>query len=299
MDIVLKYITEAQMYLKDYESNQFDEMVTESNREEISEKLKNNIGSQEKSVSSMKKAFSKLKEMIRTIMSSIRDFFDKMFINGREKEQFEKYNEMLKNDPNMAQTKITVQDFRKLNKVYDDAIKMANDARAKEMEPSYSEKIMDMVKKALPAVVTTIGMGAALKLASNNQTVAQVFNKQLKEQDGVVSELERLVGKKDTSNFKKKMDKATRDGWWARFTTSLIGKKAKANKEASNSISSAIMKVIKAKSPEERDAAKKVVMGKVMQDPKLSKPAGKAIETAGKAQTVKNSIMNVFKSKGK
>lgn len=285
MDIVLRYIKEAESYLDLYNENSLD-ITFEASASEKIDIAKNNNDVSEKSVSSMKKAIAKIREMIKALLNGVRDFVDKLFMSSQEKEIFKKFEELMKSNPEYGNQKITVNDFRKMNNVYDQAIKMAEDAMKKEKDPTFSDEIKEFIKKALPGVVTTIGIWGAVKLAQSNKNMGKVMSSQLKNLDGVMAKVEKNVGEKATKDFKKEIKKAGNDTFWARTIAWIQGEKLKSNKSNSMSITKAIFTLIR-KNPSQSDKGAAIAkVGETLEKhPKVMgagmKAYGKATKTAG------------------
>lgn len=299
MDQILVCLTETESLLKDYEDFTLDQLMTESDSEEAREKIKDNVKSQSKITEKLKAGVRALKNMIKAIIEKVNDMFSRLFMSMEEKEQFKKWEENIKSNPELANKKVTVKDFRKLNKAYDDAIKAANDARARNADPSEMEKILSVLKKTLLGVGVGVSVSAALKMAQDNKNIAKLINGQLEQQDGLCDNIEKLIGKSNTNDFKKGIEKASRDTAWVRFTSKLIGNKAKENNSTLSSIFKTIKSVASGNGLEGPDADKLKAKalkkaGEALENPTVSKTVAKGLKVAGSAMETKASISKTY-----
>lgn len=174
----------------------------------------------QKSQNILIKAIRALKNMISTLIKKITDFIQRMFMSKEEKERFERFKQLAASDPNLKNKKMTLKDFRKINAEYQKAINdidaqiAAIDRQSDEEAARTVEKVQEIasnVVKGIKQSATTIfSVDMALRLAENNKDAAKWIQKKLKNEDDIISNLEKQIGKERTADFQKKIKSSTR-----------------------------------------------------------------------------------------
>ena len=166
----------------------------------------------------IKKAIDAIKKIFEKIAESVKDFIDRMKLKGDEKDAFDAFEKACKEDPSLAKKKITVKDYRKIIKVYDEEIEKL-EAAMKDSRKSDNEiqKIMDSVSdkiKSLPnagmVAAVTIATDVAIRAAKDNIQVAEVIQKACKSDSETLNRLLDVLGDKEKKNFEKEINKATK-----------------------------------------------------------------------------------------
>lgn len=289
MDDVLNNLIYVNESMKTYIELSIEEMFFENdNVLKNNQKIEKNVGN------SLKRAFQALINIIHSINEKITDTISGFFMSKGEKSLFDKYKEAIKSNPQTANTKITIKDFRKAMKAYDDAIQQADNAMQKDEDISKSNDIMDSLKKAILPTAITITMSGALMIAKNNKQIAENIKIALKKEEGICRQLENSVGKEQVDKFKTEVEKVTKKSLWERFKLKLFTKKQNdlsiSLKETFSVIKSFIPNTKESKDPN-KTSNQLDYAAKVMKDPKKAKAAGKVMSVASKAMRIKNNII--------
>ena len=132
MDVCLSYLNDANRCINSIKELPLSESVFLA-FEETDELAEENEAMAQKSVSLIQKAITVIKGIFNTIKQIIKDFVDYIRLSTAEKGMFKQFEEECKNNPEFANTKITVKNWKKINAAYDEIITAA-EKEIKEME---------------------------------------------------------------------------------------------------------------------------------------------------------------------
>lgn len=210
IDDCLYYLLEAnETYKGIVEIHPYDALFESEEGKEAEE---HNVEVTSKTVSSLHKAVVALKKIIKNIMESIKNFIQELCMSGEEHKRYEMYKKALSENPELKNVKVTVKDFRAIEKHYD---AMINEVSAKIKEVSGGkntdiEKFMGEMSKALKdnsaEIAKVMTLDAAMNAAANYKIVAQGINKILQENDEALDKLEKTLGEKTAKKYAKKID---------------------------------------------------------------------------------------------
>lgn len=154
--------------------------------------------------------------MITSFIESITNFFAELTMSGDERAVFNNLREQIKNNPALKNKKFTVKDFRKIGKDYDTILSNIDKelVKAKADDKYGLDKIISDAKDFLGKTLTTssviVTSDVAIKMAESDQNIAKGINLILKNDKKTMSELEKSLGKKETKNFKKRINSAAK-----------------------------------------------------------------------------------------
>lgn len=188
LDLCMQYLNEAESLANSIQSVSLFESVFVEGSEET-EKKNNEQGT--KSFNLIRKAIDFIKGIFRKIKTVIGDFIDYFTLKGDEKNEFEKFSEECAKNPEFANKKITVANWREMNAEYEKVLtKMEKEAR--KYAKSEDEMSPNMLKEFQNKLLT-FG-GDAIKIGGKgviNLTVKEVINlcKQSKESAQTIKNL--------------------------------------------------------------------------------------------------------------
>ena len=134
MDEALQYFTEAQMHIDAF----IDIPLADAFFEETDEIRAINESNEEHrtgAIASLQKAFKVIIDRLKEAFSRMTEAIKSQFMTKEEKERYKKFVSMVNSDPELAKVKVTIQDFREYEKIYDEALKKLEDEANKD-DPS-------------------------------------------------------------------------------------------------------------------------------------------------------------------
>lgn len=216
MDTCQLYIENALMASADIQIIDAYSMLFEAEDEQVVNTEKMNNAAAEKSKNFFQKAIEAIKRGIQRLRDMLRDFVDRLKLKGDEKDEFEKFCEEMKNNPEFKNKKITVRDWRKIEKDYNsivkdiereiENVKRTNEATKPNIMKHLEERVEGFAPAAKAAAVQVV-LGQLEQRAKWDQEFAKKMDFGLKNDFGALNSfLERTVGEKDAQAFKKKSE---------------------------------------------------------------------------------------------
>lgn len=218
MDEVLRYLAEADACITSYQDISLADSFFESDETDKNEEASSGA------IEALKKAFSRLVEIVKDIIKSVKDFFETQFLSADEKKRYKEFKAMVKSSPDLKNQKVFIEDFREYEKIYDEAMKQLEEASKKdnfsnevvekikegclEALKKLNEKYGDTAKRAAHSVTLSV----AMDLADSCQLAAMGMNAALNAELVSLEEVEKSLGDKKVKKFKKDMEAAAKNG---------------------------------------------------------------------------------------
>lgn len=272
------YVLEAEKYISE---------MTESFLFEESGGSNKSLAS--KAGGALKKAYDTIINALKTLSENIREFISKIFMSAEAKAKFKEYEEYMKNNPETANKKVTVKDFKKMDDAYLNAIKLANQKRRENADKSEGQKILDSLKVVGAGAAITVGAGAAFKMLSENKKVSEVTANLMNKFSKELEPVRDAIGKDTYDEGKAKLEEANKRSWWDTFTFGLLKKKEANNQTAMKELFGVIKSVVpgtKEHNDPNKEGNNLKRMGKIVQA--HPKAAGKALEMYGTMKNLKH-----------
>ena len=235
MDLSYMYLAEAQRHIDAF----IDVPLSDFIFEETGEKRRINDENEKHrkgALNSLKMAFKKLIDIVKTLIDNTRNFFKEKFMSKDERESLNKLREKLKNHPEFKNAKITAYNFRDYEKLYDAAMKKL-EAEANKKDPRVEaceaiikeawDKVTTMMASAGERAATTVAIDVALDIADKNQQCAKALDAALKTELISLEKIESTLGKDEAVKFANKAEKLANAGWIHRLKIALLSKKQK------------------------------------------------------------------------
>ena len=197
----------------------------------VAAKMKNNEKNIEKSKSGIGKIIDGIISIIRRFVDTIQEFFIHLTMGKNERSQFEAFKEQMAKNPSLRNKKITVKDFRKINKEYDSIMSEIDSeikkCRAGEDHPvdALIHKCENILKNTASATATILTADAALKMAESDQIIAKEMQKTLKSEGKAMQQLKNTIGEKEFNKYKKRIDAAAKNTLLTRMKLKLLRRK--------------------------------------------------------------------------
>lgn len=211
IDDCLYHLMEAEKCMKDYQELDIYTEIFEATDPKTAVQLKRNEKAISGTTNHLKAAFNAIIQMIRNLISSITDFFQKRLMKDSERQAYEDFKAACKNNPELANKKITVMDFRKFNKEYEQLLAEAEDTDRK-LATGQDTPVEEIIKKmtefcggAAKGAMTAVGCEVALNYASSSREAAQKMLNVLKTDEQVHQQIVDAIGKKEAKKFEKSM----------------------------------------------------------------------------------------------
>lgn len=179
---------------------------------EIKAKEEANKKATEKGTSGLKKAIDAVLAMCRKIIESIDNFFQEHALDKEEKEAYEAFKAACKQDPSLANKKITVRDYRKTFAEYKKLMSECEkemEACAKDADhptEGFFKKIDNFVKDNAKGVAVSLAASAAINVSSVDRQFAKYIRATMHSDERILKGMQDAMGKKEF----KKMDRGIR-----------------------------------------------------------------------------------------
>ena len=188
-------------------------------------------------IGSLKNAIDKLIKLVKALIQKIKDFVEELFMDDEERMNYQAFKKFFSEHPELGKEQVTVQDFKEFEKAYDEAIKELESASKKE---SFVESTCKMILNRLEDKIKvlsekgkevgkrgfiSITLSTLLEICNRNKTSAQVLNTVLKNELVSLEGVEKELGKDRADQFKKSVDKLSRQGLFHRFKVQILQRK--------------------------------------------------------------------------
>lgn len=253
MDLCISYLNDANNSINQIkELPLFESVFTEA--EELEKIDDENSKASEKSVSLLRKALSVVKGIYDTIKQIIKDFVDYVKLSSSEKDQFKKFEEECKNNPEFANKKITVKNWKAIESAYNEAIGIA-EKEIKEMSRRKDEARPNVLKYFKTSAEKAAGIAKdatieitvqkAISIAKDSPKVAKQLYDVMDSDNAFTQQLEAELGEKQYKKTKKELKHLSSKIHLVRLLAG--ARKAKAKEETDNekNIISQLWKVYK------------------------------------------------------
>lgn len=193
--------------------SEFDMLFAEDVKDPVAEhKNVSNDENNQKSSGLLSKAFTALKNLFIRVKEAVGDFFRKMKMSSEERDAYEKFKEACKNDPKLANKKISVKDYynlineaKRLRSEIDKSI-AGNGSNYDEIKSKVG-KLLEGAGKESMAIVAA---NTLLTWARSNKDMATTLNKVINEEGVFLKQMESVLGKKEASKFSKDLASLTK-----------------------------------------------------------------------------------------
>lgn len=224
-------LVETREMLESYEDKSASELFycglfEESNSSNSEEPTKAGIGG------TLMKAITALKNMIGKVIESIKTFIQTIFMDKEERKRFAAFKEAMKNDPSLAKKKLTVANFKAIEKanreamsVVDDALKNAtgrNESEIAAIEKECTDKINAILKGTSDTAKVVVTADVALRLAESNKNAAKIMSSMLGDESKAMDYLQSQIGDTRATKFKNKINSCSHTFSLHRMKTRLL-----------------------------------------------------------------------------
>ena len=213
------------------------QLLYEANKPDVSKQMQKNANIKQNSEGVIMKAIHAVQKIIRNIISSIQNFFDELTMGQDEKQLYNQMQEAIRQNPELKNKKLTVKDFRTIEKKYDDMINEVEGeirtATANHRPPAQEifDKASEFLKAGLIAGTAILGTEIVVKAARSNLGVAKIIKKKLNDEGVIMKQLEESLGKEEAQKFKKEINKDARLVSGHRLLVNLFAKKYESLRE--------------------------------------------------------------------
>ena len=210
------YLMEAQFCIDSFVDVSLAEAFFEDT-DEAKEKITTNEKAKTGALGALKKLFDRLVQLVKDCIDKLTTFFQTRYMDADEKKRYLEFKQMVKNDPELKNKKVTVIDFREYEKAYDAALK-AIEEEAKKENPTEEamKKIMDeltdTIKHIAERAALSVTMDTAIEIADKNTMCAKGINLALQHENVLLNEIRKELGDARAYKFEKKIDKLSKKG---------------------------------------------------------------------------------------
>lgn len=210
MDLCMSYLYEASKLVEEYTEIDLYRSVFEAGDVAVVEQKNEKIKSDSRNL--LQKAVDVIKSIINKAKQLISNCLAWFTSSDEDKDKFKKFRDECAANPEFANMKISLTNWKEIEKAYAEAINSAEaeykaikDDEASAREGKLND-IMNKLKKTTTAATTSITVEAALRMAQDSQVNASRIKTALDLDLGLINKLESEIGEKETKKFKKKIN---------------------------------------------------------------------------------------------
>lgn len=212
---ILNNLQESQIYLNRYKPlNNYQSLFESIDNNNIYIAENNNANTINKSKNALKKAFDAIMSFIRNAVESIKNFIARITMSDRERDEFDEFEKIMKSHPELANKKVTVKDYQKIQQQYDEYLKevealIREAAKGKKTDAqNLVNKVNTFIKNAGQGAAATLTMNTLLRMSAQNRTVAKDVQMALKNTGGFLQDLwAKSLGEKEADKAVKEIEK--------------------------------------------------------------------------------------------
>lgn len=227
---IVHYLKEATASLNEYvEVSLYDSLFEAATNDTIVEVEANNEKSIQKSKNFLQKVFDGIIQVFRNIKNAVVNFIDKQKMSSKEREEFDEFNRLLKENPQLGNKKITVKDYRKIQAQYDEYIKMCDEAirEAAKGKKTDAKQLVDKISTFLKNTGTdataVVTVNVLRKMAAQNKVIAKDIQTALKYDQGFITNLwDKTLGEKESTKVQKQLKNCTHTFSFTRLKNRLL-----------------------------------------------------------------------------
>lgn len=168
---------------------------------------------QKQSSNHIQNAINKVKNAIANIIGYISDFINRIFMSKEDVSKFNVWKQKMEKNPEFRNKRLTISNWKAINKVYSDqsnkidqSLKQIETMRDDEVDGFVNKVIADAksaISKAKSSANVIVTTDFALKAAESNKGVATLLKKALKNDESILEDIERNIGKKEAKKFQR------------------------------------------------------------------------------------------------
>lgn len=218
MDACLGYLQQLDVLMEGYVELPLYMDVFEAADPEVAEQSAKNAEIEGKSDSLLKKAIAAVKAIFKKckeILNNIKEFLG---MDEKERKDYEEFVKECQSNPEFKNLKVTIKDYREINKRYEEELKKAEAQyrSVKEEQADQIPKFVDTLGNSLKEVaakavqIGTAGgaefaMEVAIRYARANEQNAYQVQQLLNIDIGLMDALEKQIGSKEVKRFKRRI----------------------------------------------------------------------------------------------
>jgi hypothetical protein len=245
MDKAYYYLQEAESYMSLIVDVSLADAFFEST-DDVKDTIANNQKATTGAMGAIRNAFRAIIDAIKKLLERFTDFIKTGFMSKERREQYKEFRQAVAADPELANTRVTIKDFKEYEANYDKALKELDALAAQDSDESKEETdkkvnvilqaleetvkdsaagAVDTAKKAATRGATSLSIKAALELADGNATVAKAIKLALDKEIIKLEDIEKELGEKNAAKFEKKINNYARNGIIHRAKVFVLRKK--------------------------------------------------------------------------
>ena len=217
MDLCMMYLEEAEKYAESIDSvSLFESVFVEGS----DDKANINEEAEKKSFGLLRKAVNAIQRIFHKIQQIISDFLDYFRLDATERSEFKKFEEECRKNPEFANKKVTVQNWKEIQKQYDATLKeMEKTARAlanseDEAGPNLLNTMQEKVKnvaldfsKIAGKAGVTMTIKELINLCKQSKESAETIKDMIEFDMQTTKVLEKKIGEAETKKLYKQVKK--------------------------------------------------------------------------------------------
>ena len=230
LDEYLSSLYKLELLMEDYVELSDYQILFEADNPDVSQQMQKNANIQKESGGLLTKAVNGILSLIRSIIDSIKNFFQELFMGNNENILYNQFREACAKDPTLKNKKVTVNDYKAAMKAYDEKItEIDRELQKSANQPTASQELIDscmgMIKSGVAASGAVVTSEIALNMAYNNIAIAKSLQKALNDENAVMMALQKNLGEKEAKRFKKDIESLTKKFSLHKIKVQLMQKK--------------------------------------------------------------------------
>lgn len=191
------------------------------------------------------------KSIIERVLGYIKNTVDYVFLKKEDKERYAEYEAYIKSHPQYKDKKITVKDWKKIERKYDTALaeadRLAQDVASGKVSQRQMQKrektLMDDLADVGTTCMSVLTVDVALRIAKTSSENAKQVRAILEHDQQLINQMEQDLGKKEVDKFRKKVDKMCHETYFTKLRAQILGRKQKDLNDAINDVIDEIAKI--------------------------------------------------------
>lgn len=209
MSELLTYLVEYNKTIDEIvELSTYQILFESDENEKVASISKNNEKVLDKAQNIFSKAIQAIKNLFKKISTTVHNLMDYFKLSPDDKKAYNAFREKIKQDPDLANRKVTVKVYQDIRKTWGTAINNVEREYVKykdslnENHTSVFKSILNKASDDAKFVTKTVTLSAVCKMIDDNESIARSINTALATDSEAIEKLENIYGKKGAKQIK-------------------------------------------------------------------------------------------------
>ena len=175
-----------------------------------------------KAGSALKSAYDSMIAGLKKLIEKIKSILSNIFMSKEMKSRLDSFEEHIKNHPEIAEKKVEVTDFEKIDNAYNTAIQEANVMKNKDADKAEGNKILSKLNGIVKSATIIITVSTVFRLLLKNKKIAEGTATAMDKFSDVLESTKKTIDSKS-----RELRGKSNRSFWDRLTFGLMSKKKK------------------------------------------------------------------------